>query len=338
MKQRVLQSVLCGCFGLIAASAPAQAPAPAAQANTPLDQVVVTVNGDPVYAGEVQMAAQQMAQAMAQSGQEVDFQQIGAAAMQQMVDGMLLAQEADRRELNVDPEVISAGIAQAEKSAGGAEKLDETLAAQGMSRDRLKTMIGHSHKVNQLLQQMGEGIEVSDEEVQTFYDENPTFFEAPAQVKARHILFKAGVDADDETKAAAREKAEAARKRALDGEDFAELAKEVSEGPSGPKGGDLGFFTKDRMVEPFASAAFALKPGEISQVVTTQFGSHVIKVEERREAHTVPLEQVKERIRMGMAEEAKGLRVEELLKGLRESAKIVPVGQPGGEAAPAPVE
>ena len=76
----------------------AQAPTASQRPTTPPDQVVVTVNGDPVYAGEVQMAAQQMAQTMAASGQQVDPQRIGAAAMQQMVDGMLLVQEARRRE------------------------------------------------------------------------------------------------------------------------------------------------------------------------------------------------------------------------------------------------
>ena len=118
----------------------------------------------------------------------------------------------------------------------------------------------------------------------------------------------------------------------LAGEDFAALATELSEGPSGPKGGDLGFFSRERMVPPFAEAAFALKPGETSDVVQTRFGFHVIKVEKRREAGTVPLAEVKERIRQGLSQEQQQKRIEELLNPLRENAKIVPNA---GEATPA---
>ena len=101
-----------------------------------------------------------------------------------------------------------------------------------------------------------------------------------------------------DTDAAAKAKAEAAHQRAVAGEDFAELAKELSEGPSGPNGGDLGFFEKQRMAPAFADAAFALEPGEISPVIKTQFGYHVIKVEERRGAGDhAPLKRLDERIR-----------------------------------------
>lgn len=296
---------------------------------TPPDQVVVTVNGDPVYAGEVQMAAQQMAQTMAASGQQVDPQRIGAAAMQQMVDGMLLVQEARRREFTVDPAIVKTSVEKAEASAGGAEELDVTLEQQGMDRGRLKELIEDADLVNQLLKQLGAGVEVSDEQVSAFYSENPTFFEAAEEISARHILFKVESGADDETKAAAKAKAEAARKRALAGEDFATLATELSEGPSGPKGGDLGFFTRERMVAPFADAAFAMKPGETSEIVETRFGFHVIRVEDRRDARTVPLEEVRDRIRQGLTQEGQGKRVEELLAGLREKAEIVPVGSAG---------
>ncbi len=296
---------------------------------TPPDQVVVTVNGDPVYAGEVQMAAQQMAQTMAASGQQVDPQRIGAAAMQQMVDGMLLVQEARRREFTVDPAIVKTSVEKAEASAGGAEELDVTLEQQGMDRGRLKELIEDADLVNQLLKQLGTGVEVSDEQVSAFYSENPTFFEAAEEISARHILIKVESGADDETKAAAKAKAEAARKRALAGEDVATLATELSEGPSGPKGGDLGFFTRERMVAPFADAAFAVKPGETSEIVETRFGFHVIRVEDRRDARTVPLEEVQDRIRQGLMQEGQGKRVEELLAGLREKAEIVPVGAAG---------
>jgi len=311
----------------------AQAPEAAQRPNTPPDKAVVTVNGDEILAGEVQMAAQRMAQSMAQSGQQVDPQQIGATAMQQMVDGVLLVQEAKRRGFKADPAVIKTSVEQAETSAGGAEQLDVTLAEQGLNRSRLNTLIEDSDLVNQLLMKLGEGIEISDEKISAFYKENPTFFEASEEVSARHILFKLEDGADEETKAAAKAKAEAALKRVLAGEDFATLATELSEGPSGPKGGELGFFSKDRMVAPFADAAFALKPGETSGVVETRFGYHIIRVEERNDARTVPLDEVRDRIRQGLVQEGQQGRIEALLTSLRDTAEIVMVG---AENAPAP--
>ncbi len=279
------------------------------------------------------MAAQRMAQSMAQSGQQVDPQQIGSAAMQQMVDGVLLVQEAKRRGFKADPAVIKTSVEQAETSAGGAEQLDVTLAEQGLNRARLNKLIEDSDLVNQLLMKLGEGIEISDEKISAFYKENPTFFEASEEVSARHILFKVEAGADEETKAAAKAKAEAALKRVLAGEDFATLATELSEGPSGPKGGELGFFSKDRMVAPFADAAFALKPGETSGVVETRFGYHIIRVEERHDARTVPLDEVRDRIRQGLVQEGQQGRIEALLTSLRDKAEIVMVG---AENAPAP--
>ena len=311
----------------------AQAPEAAQRPNTPPDKAVVTVNGDEILAGEVQMAAQRMAQSMAQSGQQVDPQQIGSAAMQQMVDGVLLVQEAKRRGFKADPAVIKTSVEQAETSAGGAEQLDVTLAEQGLNRARLNKLIEDSDLVNQLLMKLGEGIEISDEKISAFYKENPTFFEASEEVSARHILFKVEAGADEETKAAAKAKAEAALKRVLAGEDFATLATELSEGPSGPKGGELGFFSKDRMVAPFADAAFALKPGETSGVVQTRFGYHIIRVEERHDARTVPLDEVRDRIRQGLVQEGQQGRIEALLTSLRDTAEIVMVG---AENAPAP--
>lgn len=105
-----------------------------------------------------------------------------------------------------------------------------------------------------------------------------------AEVHARHILLRTPSDATDAQRDSVVQLAESLRQRALAGESFEELAQEYSQDPgSGARGGDLGYFSRGRMVEPFEEAAFALQPGEISEVVETPFGYHVIKVEERRQ-------------------------------------------------------
>ena len=123
-------------------------------------------------------------------------------------------------------------------------------------------------------------VKIEDEDLQDYYDTHPEDFKQPKTVEARHILIKAASDADAETVAAAKAKAEEVFKKAQqEGQDFAELAKKESEGPTKDKGGYLGTFKKDAMVKPFADKAFAMQAGEISEPVKTQFGWHIIKVE-----------------------------------------------------------
>lgn len=138
-----------------------------------------------------------------------------------------------------------------------------------------------------------------------FEQEKHRYTKLEKQVRARHILIKADAEADEATKAAAKAKAEQARARALRGEDFAKLARTLSEDTgSAVRGGDLGYNTKGQMVAPFDEAQFALKPGELSEVVESRFGYHVIKVEGVREGD-VPLEEAHREIARKQVEIAK---------------------------------
>lgn len=131
---------------------------------------------------------------------------------------------------------------------------------------------------------------VSDAEIHDFYTSNVERFVRPEEVHARHILVRLAEDADPATDAAARARIDAIHAEAVGGADFAELARQGSEGPSAQRGGDLGFFGRGRMVKPFEEAAFALDAGAISEPVQTVFGYHIIKVEERRGGEVTSLE------------------------------------------------
>jgi len=136
-------------------------------------------------------------------------------------------------------------------------------------------------------------ITVSDEEIKKFYDENKSGLAEEPQVKASHILIGVDAAATPEVKAKAREKAEAILKELKSGKDFAAAAKADSTCPSKEQGGDLGFFGKGQMVPEFEQAAFALKPGELSEVVETQFGYHIIKVTEGKDAEPSKIDEIK---------------------------------------------
>ena len=146
----------------------------------------------------------------------------------------------------------------------------------------------------------------TDEAMKKVYDEAAKQIEGEQEVHARHIL----VESEDEAKAI-----EAELKK---GADFAELAKKKSKDPGAADGGDLGFFTKDQMVPEFSTVAFALEPGKISDPVKSQFGWHVIKVEEKRNRKAPDFEQVKAQIETYVTRKAQA----EYVAKLRESAKV----------------
>jgi len=138
---------------------------------------------------------------------------------------------------------------------------------------------------------------ISDEEVESYYEENKDMYQQEWQVRARHILFKLEAEATEEEEEEVRKRALSVLEKARAGEDFADLAKEYSEGPSSEQGGDLGYFSSGQMVKPFEDAAFGMEKGEISDLVKTQHGYHIIKVEDIKEDRTKILTEVQDEIR-----------------------------------------
>jgi peptidyl-prolyl cis-trans isomerase D len=147
-------------------------------------------------------------------------------------------------------------------------------------------------------------VDVSENEISQYFEINKKTYATPKKVRARHILFKVDPGATQEELDEARNKAQLVLEEVKSGADFSKLAQKYSDDPgSKSKGGDLGFFTRDRMVKPFADAAFAMKAGEMSELVATRFGWHIIKVEEVQEAKEPALSEVKDRIRSKLVKE-----------------------------------
>jgi peptidyl-prolyl cis-trans isomerase C len=146
---------------------------------------------------------------------------------------------------------------------------------------------------------------VSDDEAKKIYDEKLANMKPEQEIHARHILVATEVEAKD------------VAKRVKKGEDFATLATEKSK-DTNAKGGDLGFFGRGQMLKPFEEAAFALDVGQVSEPVQTQFGWHIIKVEEKRDQPMPTFDQVKEAIRAQLVQQ----KAQEIVTGLRDSAKI----------------
>jgi peptidyl-prolyl cis-trans isomerase D len=142
-------------------------------------------------------------------------------------------------------------------------------------------------------EQFADKVKLSDQDIEGYYGDHKSDYEKPEQVHARHILFKVAPDATPELKAEVRKHAEEVLAKVKAGEDFAALAKQYSEDSSAGDGGDLGFFSRGKMVKPFEDAAFALAPGATSDIIESPFGFHIIKVDGKQGAHTQMLDEVR---------------------------------------------
>jgi len=281
---------------------------------------VASVDGEEISAGQFNREAYKM-QKITGGRIPAEYSTLYAQKLvEQLVDRTLLEREVQADGIEVPKELVDAELEQMRESS---PKVFEMITSDGkMTMEELREEVRQQIGFRLLLKKRF-GLEVSDDDVARRYDENAAAYEQPEQVSARHILFKLDESASPDEIEAARKRAEEVMKLARQpGADFAELAKQHSEGPTGPKGGDLGYFPAKRMVQPFSEAAFAMQIGEVSEPVKTRFGWHIIKVEGKKDARTVPFEEVKGQIRKQL--EAKGIRnaYTNLLDELKTEAKL----------------
>lgn len=169
---------------------------------------------------------------------------------------------------------------------------------------------------------MDETVEISDAELQKYYDENPQQFTRPAQIRASHILVRLEPNASEESKKAARDKAEAALKEIRGGKAFEEVVAKYSDGPTTPRGGDLGYFSQGRMVPEFEDAAFKLEKDAVSEVVETKFGFHIIKVTDKRPEEKRSLDDSKETIKRRLSHTKRKEAYDRFLADLKAKAPM----------------
>ncbi|MFQ5431512.1 MAG: peptidyl-prolyl cis-trans isomerase [Nitrospinota bacterium] len=163
---------------------------------------------------------------------------------------------------------------------------------------------------------LAESVDITDKEIKDYYERRKAEFTTEEQVHARHILFALDPNASIEKSEGKKKKAEEVLKELNEGADFAELAKKYSDGPTAAKGGDLGFFGRGQMVQEFEREVFSMEPGKISGPVRTQFGYHIIKLEEKRPAAVIDFKSVKEFIKGKLFKEKSGIIAKKRLAAL----------------------
>ena len=218
------------------------------------------------------------------------------------------------------------------------EKIKEMAVQQGLSLEDFKELIkGYGQSFDQVKQRIRKGlayekileaqwagkIDVNDADAKKYYDENIERFKTPAQTRASHILIKTEPADSNDVKAQKRARAEDLLGQVRDGADFAELARNNSACPSAAKGGDLGFFGRGQMVPAFEQVVLGLETGQVSGVVETRFGYHIIKLSERKEAGVTSFEQARDDILKRLTEAKKSEFAAEYVESLKAAANIV---------------
>jgi len=318
------------------ASAPAPAqgtPPPAAALQQPpavkavpaqLPEIVARVNGEAINGAELENAVKGLE---GRAGGPVPADQrdrVYRGVLDDMIGYKLLIQEAKARKIAVPDAEVEAQIAQIRSQFPNQQQFEQALAAQKTTLEAVRNDARSEMSVEKLVEgEIAAKVAVKPEAVSDFYQKNQDKFQQGPRVRASHILITVPQNADAATKQQAKTKAEGILKDLKGGKDFAAVAKENSQDPgSAVNGGDLGFFEQGQMVPPFEQAAFALKPGEMSELVESQFGYHIIKVAEKQAQRVVPLDEAKGQIEQYLGQQNRQAETQAFVNALKAKAKI----------------
>jgi peptidyl-prolyl cis-trans isomerase C len=290
------------------------------------DNKVASVNGTVISQEEFEREMALAYRQLMNTGRRIDQSQFGAFR-KQVLEGMigqeLISQACQQKGINVENKLVDTQIEKMKKGFPDEKAFQAALEKSKTSEEKLRADIKKKLSVQKYIQQEITGsIKITEDEVKSYYDSHPEAFDKPEQIKARHILIKAGREADDATKDKAKKRITKIQARLKNGEDFAELAREVSEDGSASKGGDLGFFGRGSMVAPFEKAAFSLAQGEVSDIVETQYGYHLIKLEDRQPASRVKYDEIKDRLKNYLTQLKIRDKVQAHIDQLSKKAKI----------------
>lgn len=308
---------------------PAARPAETSAAKTaekPESPVAAVVNGTEISRKSLDRELTMVTHRLNSQGQQIGKEQLDKVrsnVLNNMIDRELLYQDAVKNGIKVDGKAVDAQLDKMKKNFSGEEEYQKALKMMNTSEADLKANITQGMVIQQLIEtKVTPQIRITDAQNKEFYDTHPEWFKKPEQVKASHILIKAEPSAGEADKATARKKIEEVQAKLKKGEKFDALAKQYSECPSSEKGGDLGYFSRGQMVKPFEDAAYAMKPGDVSDIVTTQFGYHLIQVTDKKPESTTAYEEAKDKIGNHLKQEKMMEGVNAYIQKLKAEAKI----------------
>lgn len=290
------------------------------------DGTVATVNGIVITQDDFDIEMEHVRSQFARRGRplsEPQLANIKKRVLETLISRELLYQESQKKDIKIEDKEVNEQLDLVKKRFPNENEYKVALQKMNISEDELKLQIQEGLAIQQFVDNyLVQEVKVTETEVKDFYTNNPDMFKQPEQIKASHILIKVDTQADKSTKDQANKKIKEIQKKLETGEDFTSLAKRFSEGPSNVKGGDLGYFNRGQMVKPFEDAAFKLKPGEVSDIVETRFGYHLIKVVDKKPESVVSYENVKDKLAQYIEQEKKGEVIKAEIEKLRQKAVI----------------
>ena len=253
--------------------------------------------------------------------QQVDL--LRERARDQAIGAKLLIERATQLELTVPGERLDAKIEELAADAGGREEREKRLAEQDMTVESRQGSIAEGCKVEMLIEQVcSEVPDPKEDEIKAHYEANAADYSKPERAEARHILIKPNSDSDED-KGTARSRVEELRAKVVEGGEFSELAESFSDCPSGKQGGgSLGWFGRGMMVPEFDEVVFEMAADELSDVIETQFGYHLVQKTGHEESSESSFADAADQIRDLLRHSRRGEAVSEYVEELKEKADI----------------
>jgi len=338
---------ICGMLAGCTENSPSQSNSPTGPGSQ-LPQELATVNGRPIATKLYEMYLKNGREGLRLDANSDDgrlkLDQLREGIVSELIDRTLIAQEAERRGLSIPPEKMAEAEHRAIAELGGDQQYDEYLADHRLTRDEYREVVRVQVYGEMMRNELNKGLVVSDEQIKTYYEAHPgdKAFQQPERVTAAHILIAARpnlitaqlqreknltgealASAVREEMERLRQRAEDVRRKAASGADFAALARQSSDDAgTRERGGDLGSFARAAHPAAFDAAAFALKPREVSAVVQTEYGFHVIKVLAHESARANTLAEATPEIRRRLLAEREAKNLTDWLREARRKAAI----------------
>ena len=288
------------------------------------DRVVAKVNSEIITLGALEGRARALKEKYRSEFGNYSENQVLQEALEILIDEKLKLQEGKKMAFEVDDMTVDAAIKNLEEKNSLKEgQLALMLEAEGKSLDSYKNVIRDQILVSKITRfELGSRLVISDRKIAKYYHDNQKEFWESSQVRVKHILILFEKDATEKIIQIKNKQIKEILAELKGGKDFSEAAKEYSEDVSASLGGDVGFVKKGQMVPEFEKAVFKLKEGEISDVVETEYGYHIIKAEEIQRGRTIPFKEVKNKIKDILSASKQESAYKAWMSELRESAFI----------------
>jgi len=293
-----------------------------------IDRIIAIVNNEAITLSElekiVSIESEERLKDIREDSKEKAKERLRKEILKELIERRLQLQRARRLGIGVSREEVKEAVEEIKRKNGLDDAgLLKALAKENITlkeyEDGLRDQLTIARLINQ---EVRSRVAITDKDIASYYEDNKRDFFTPEHIKVSHIFLKLSDRAGEKERDALKETLDKVLKRLRSGEDFGEVAKAYSEGPTASSGGGLGVFKRGEMAPELEEVAFSLKKAEISDPIWTRGGVHILRIEERYEAGYRPLEEVREEIRKILADRETERLYREWITGLLENSFI----------------